>query len=130
MMQIYNRIWSELNTTAHVENGSNGASTNETESLATKQGPPLTFLNQMFILKKAFSSKMIAYHKRVSLVKEPENVEETGKDPKSRNNSTASNNSLINDEFKDQYKLTLKKFFKTNKDLVQYLAQYEFNLVK
>jgi hypothetical protein len=139
MMQIYIRIWSELSSTAAVaktEGVSDEKSQSGESSTTPKQGPPLTFLNQMYMLTKALLSKMIVYHKRVVLVKEVadsnegEEAKSLSKDATAANTASHVNRNLINDEFKDAYKRTLKQFFKTNKELVHLLAQYEFSLLK
>jgi hypothetical protein len=106
LIQIYILIWNQLGSTRTVK-----ATTNDEQQIVT---PPLTFLNQMFILMKIFLAKLVANHLKIMELKFEFISEE---------NNNNHNNSI------NLGRLVIRNFFKVKRQIIENLKIYNLNLM-
>ena len=110
LIQIFILIWQQLGSNRIVK-----ASDGLTEQSLS---PPLTFLNQMFVLTKLFLEKLISLNSRLNEIK----LEFTD-DKNTEASNTESAGFCIS-----LGKCVVKRFFKARKEIVNNLSKYELNM--
>ncbi len=113
LIQIYILIWNQL--------GSNRIVKSEDDSTEQLLSPPLTFLNQMFILMKIFLAKLMVNHSKINELKFEYKSSETV--PNSQSSSSSSSDSI------NLAKLVIRNFFKVKRELTESLQSHNLNLI-
>ena len=116
LIQIYILIWNQLGSTRTVKATTTNDDDDDDDNEQQEQivTPPLTFLNQMFILMKIFLAKLVANHLKIMELKFEFISEE-------KNNN---NNNSIN-----LGRLVIRNFFKVKRQIIENLKIYNLNLI-
>ena len=113
LIQIYILIWHQLGSNRIVK------SKNDDDDDSSEQilSPPLTFLNQMFILMKIFLVKLMANHSKINELKfEYKKSESVDHSPSNSNGISLG-------------KLVIRNFFKVKRELTESLKSHNLNLI-